>query len=262
MKKNLLTTVVLTCAFVLSGVFTSCTANEDSPIVPIEPVEEVDPVAQVLCDGQTWLDRNNIVAQNGLWVYSFEEDGTIMISGLTKFGDPDQLLYVNFSGTWKAVSDYKDEYNVVNSNVRCYAVELKLTSFGVDEEDIVVEDPTIYKDTLLVEYKGGEIRLCMASDIQRYLNQANAATRSTVSDLWSLVKAAVSVGLISEEELVQTCVEIISNLSDEEVAAIISNLTDEDINDLIAILEELTGEDYSDLILGKDEGDDAGSGDE
>ena len=101
MKKNLLTTVVLTCAFVLSGVFTSCTANEDSPIVPIEPVEEVDPVAQVLCDGQTWLDRNNIVAQNGLWVYSFEEDGTIMISGLTKFGDPDQLLYVNFSGTWK-----------------------------------------------------------------------------------------------------------------------------------------------------------------
>jgi hypothetical protein len=220
----------------------------------------MDPVAQVLCKGQTWLDRNNIVAQNGLWVYSFNEDGTIMISGLTKFGDPDQLLYVNFSGNRKPVSDYKDDYQVVNSNVRCYAVELRLTDFGIDNEEVIVVAPTIYRDTLLVEYKGGDIRLCMASDIQRYLNQANAATRSTVSDLWSLVNAAVAAGMISEEELVETCVEIISNLSDEEVAAIISNLTDEDINDLIAILEELTGEDYSDLILGKDEGDDAGEG--
>lgn len=258
MKKNLFTTLAISCAFVLGGMFTSCSGLEDNPIVPIEEV--TDFVAEKLCQEKTWIDRNNIVVQNGLWVYTFNEDGTILISGLTKFGDPDQLLNVNFSGNWKPVTDYKDNYNVVNSNVSCYAVELKLYSFYIDEEEFIVDDPTIYKDTLLVEYKGGEIRLCMASDIKRYLDH-KVSTRGTESDLWSLVKVAVAAGMISEEELIETCVEIISNLSEEEINEILINLTDEDIQELIAIMEELTGEDYSDIIKGDaddDGGDDAG----
>ena len=251
MKKNLLTTMALLCAFVLGGVFTSCSSNDDNPS---GSSTLLDPIAKKLCREKTWIDKDNIAVQNSLWAYTFNEDGTIQISGLTKFGDPDQLISLNFSGRWKPVYDYKDNYNVVNSNVRPYAVELRLNDFSIDGEETKIDDPTIYKDTLLVEYKNGEIKLCMASDIQRYLgDDAKATTRGTVSDLWSFVKAAVAAGAITEEELIETCIEYISNLSEDEIENILSNLTDEDIEEVLAILEELTGEDYSAIINDDDD---------
>ena len=199
-----------------------------------------------------YFQKAGLTAQNTYT--TFNEDGTIQISGLTKFGDPDQLISLNFSGRWKPVYDYKDNYNVVNSNVRPYAVELRLNDFCIDGEETKIDDPTIYKDTLLVEYKNGEIKLCMASDIQRYLgDDAKATTRGTVSDLWSLVKAAVAAGAITEEELIETCIEYISNLSEDEIENILSNLTDEDIEEVLAILEELTGEYYSAIINDDDD---------
>ena len=256
MKKNLLTSMAILCAFVLGGLFTSCSTNDDNPSVP--KVE--DPIAKKLCKEKTWIDKDNVEVQNGLWAYTFNEDGTMLVSGLTKFGDPDQIITLNFTGKWKPATNYKDPYKVVNSNVRPYAVELKLTDLSIDGEVVKIDDPIIYKDTLLVEYKGDEIKLCMASDIKRYLGEdAKATTRGTVSDLWSLVKAAVAAGVISEEELVATCIEFISNMSEDEVEAILSNLTDEDIDELLAILEELTGEDFSDIIV---DGDDDDTGDD
>ena len=155
MKKNLLTTMALLCAFVLGGVFTSCSSNDDNPS---GSSTLLDPIAKKLCREKTWIDKDNIAVQNSLWAYTFNEDGTIQISGLTKFGDPDQLISLNFSGRWKPVYDYKDNYNVVNSNVRPYAVELRLNDFSIDGEETKIDDPTIYKDTLLVEYKNGEIK--------------------------------------------------------------------------------------------------------
>ena len=145
MKKNLLTTMALLCAFVLGGVFTSCSSNDDNPS---GSSTLLDPIAKKLCREKTWIDKDNLAVQNSLWAYTFNEDGTIQISGLTKFGDPDQLISLNFSGRWKPVYDYKDNYNVVNSNVRPYAVELRLNDFSIDGEETKIDDPTIYKDTL------------------------------------------------------------------------------------------------------------------
>lgn len=250
MKKNLLTTMAISCAFVLGGMFTSCTTSDDNPSSKVE-----DPITQKLCQEKAWIDKDNVAVQNSLWAYTFNENGKIQISGLTKFGDPDQLLTINFSGKWKAINNYKDPYKVVNSNVRCYAVQLKLKDFSIDDEEVKIDDPTIYKDTLLVEYRDGKMKLCMASDIQRYFDSAKASTRSTESDLWGLVKAATPASAISEEELIETCIEAISNLSEDEITAIISSITDEDIQELIDVLEALTGEDYSDLFTDDDDDD-------
>ena len=252
MKKNLLTTMAILCAFVFGGMFTSCSTSDDNPS---GSSQSVDPIAKKLCKEKTWFDQGNVEALNSVWAYTFNSDGTMMCSGLSKFGDPDQLIGLHFDGKWKEIKDYKDPYKVVNDKVRCYAVELKMKSLCIDDdEEVEIEDAPIYKDTLLVQYKGGEMKLVMASDIERYLGtETVATTRSTVSDLWELVKAAVAVGAITEEQLIETCIEFISNLDDEKVDEILGYLTDEDIEDLIAILEELTGEDLSDLIKGDDD---------
>ena len=118
MKKNLLTTMAILCAFVFGGMFTSCTTSDDNP----SSTESVDPIAKKLCKEKTWFDQGNVEALNSVWAYTFNSDGTMMCSGLSKFGDPDQLIGLHFDGKWKEIKDYKDPYKVVNDKVRCYAV--------------------------------------------------------------------------------------------------------------------------------------------
>ena len=242
MKKNLLTTMAILCAFVFGGMFTSCTTSDDNP----SSTESVDPIAKKLCKEKTWFDQGNVEALNSVWAYTFNSDGTMMCSGLSKFGDPDQLIGLHFDGKWKEIKDYKDPYKVVNDKVRCYAVELKMKSLCIDDDDEVeIEDAPIYKDTLLVQYKGGEMKLVMTSDIERYIGEEG--------DLWGAVKAAVPVSKISEQDIIDSCIELVSNLSDEQVEDILGNLDDEEIDYLIEILEVLSGEDFSDLIKGDDD---------
>ena len=241
MKKNLLTTMAFSCAFVLGGLFTSCTSSDDNPSPSVK-----DPVFEKLCKENTWFDQVNIEALNSVWAYTFNSDGSIMTSGLSKFGDPDQLIGMHFKGIWKAINDYNDPYEVVNSNVRCYAVELKMTQLCIDDGDeIDIDDAPVYKDTLLVQYKGSEMKLVMTSDIERYIGEEG--------DLWGAVKAAVPVSKISEQDIIDSCIELVSNLSDEQVEDILGNLNDEEIDYLIEILEVLSGEDFSDIIKDDDE---------
>ena len=242
MKKNLLTTMAILCAFVFGGMFTSCTTSDDNP----SSTESVDPIAKKLCKEKTWFDQGNVEALNSVWAYTFNSDGSIMTSGLSKFGDPDQLIGMHFKGIWKAINDYNDPYEVVNSNVRCYAVELKMTQLCIDDGDeIDIDDAPVYKDTLLVQYKGGEMKLVMTSDIERYIGEEG--------DLWGAVKAAVPVSKITDQDIIDSCIELVSNLSDEQVEDILGNLDDEEIDYLIEILEVLSGEDFSDIIKDDDE---------
>lgn len=249
MKKNLLTTIAISCAIALGGMFTSC-SRDDNP----SSSDVKDPIAAKLIKEKTWVDTGNVKALNSIWAYTFNNDGTMMCSGLSKFGDPDQIITMDFFGKWKEIKNYKDPYSVVNSNVRCYAVELYMKDFSIDDEDVDISDAPVYKDTLLVQYKGNEMKLVMTSDIERYIgSQSKASTRSTASGLWSVVQAAIPADMITEDQLVETCIEIISNMSDEEIADVLSKLTDEDIEELLEIMEALTGMDCSEYISDDDE---------
>lgn len=241
MKKNLLTTMVILCAFVFGGMFTSCTTSDDNP----SSTESVDPIAKKLCKGKTWIEQGDMEALNSMWAYTFNSDGSMMVSGLSKYGDPDVLIGMHFDGKWKAIKDYEDPNKAVNSNVRCYAVELKMKQICFDgENDIDIDDAPIYKDTLLVQYQGGKMTFLMTSDIERYLGEEE------VSDIWGLVKPVIAIGDISEQDIIDSCIEYINNLDEDEIEEILGNLDDEDIKELIETLEVLTGEDFSDIIKG------------